>query len=1100
MNLVEAAMNAQQLPPKFSPKAMMKAWRPERFSDSAPTTDPALSRTILEYHLDTLTSRKQETEFERFALDVARHSICPNLRAQTGPTGGGDGKVDTETFPVAEQLAYAWHVGEAMEAASERWGFAFSAKKKWKPKLQSDIAKIAATDRGYRKAFFISNQLISDREASELQDSLSKAHGFDVRILGRNWLLDQVFDRKLQQMAISVLGIEVGERKAIQLGPLDANRSEQLTRLDQEIETAVREGRFGPDLVNDSLESARLARELERPRTDVDGRYDRAERLADKCGTQHQRLEVAYQRAWTAHFWHEDFDLFDRLYTVVEDLAKDSDNACHLERLNNLWYLTFTLSRLQIGNVGADKLSGRTIILANALTRLSRMEERPSSALHARSMLLLQQITATMPNTPATVFNELRDVLSQCDGLVGFPLAPLTQSIQQLGALIEDDSEYEELLEDVISLTSRHAGEVEAAMMVMRRGAQKLEKGKFYDAISLIGRSFGNLAKHETRQQLISGLNLLSHAYEQVGLLWAARGSLLSSISMILNEFEAHADTDRLRVGPISRMKWLELQLGRLTQCLEWTCFDRAVANAFADRERGGSTAEELATLDVGIAILLLRATQEQLLSLTQFPDVLDRMGLLCSRGALLCALGHDDDVHTHLAKDGDTAEDVFRKLGEQPIAADIGSDLVIDCADKTVLRSKVWGCLIQVSCPMASPYLELAESILAATEATLATAGRERIVAMASRIDLNIIETDCPWFEFNPERLTDERRCEIRCGAFDASRLRREDQNHLRERICDLVSNLLIRVFLVGDFEATAEKLFGVERGFERGTNLTTSFVTLANILSKTPRLRLADWMAGGEAVYQMRRPAPWNAFEGCRPPPRAREVPGKKASLNAEPWKGFGEIHQSQLETVSLINAPLWDSASWKATAFLWKPNDSEPPFLGFCFKNGDAAFKIFASWRTEFGGVDSKDRLRIIILRGIKRTNRFAYRVCVSANLETSGKVSDGKYLMITNRCHTMEPKDDRNLSEFLERLQRWERFGLIYAILGEDGRSMKPDFSSVILMTKLVVREAWEVGVGDVDCMAIQPDDDPIIPPSCPNPPVRNLLEWMKSNVK
>jgi len=42
----------------------------------------------------------------------------------------------TETFPVAEQLAYAWHVGEAMEAASERWGFAFSAKKKWKPKLQ----------------------------------------------------------------------------------------------------------------------------------------------------------------------------------------------------------------------------------------------------------------------------------------------------------------------------------------------------------------------------------------------------------------------------------------------------------------------------------------------------------------------------------------------------------------------------------------------------------------------------------------------------------------------------------------------------------------------------------------------------------------------------------------------------------------------------------------------------------------------------------------------------------------------------------------------------------------------------------------------------
>ncbi len=1077
----------------------MKAWRPERFSDSAPTTAPALSRTILEYHLDTLTSRNQETEFERFALAVARHSICPNLRAQTGPTGGGDGKVDTETFPVAEQLAYAWHVGETMVAASERWGFAFSAKKKWEPKLQSDIAKIAATDRGYQKAFFISSQLISDRKASELQDSLSKEHGFDVRILGRNWLLDQVFDRQLQQMAISVLGIEVGEQKTIQLGPLDANRSEQLARLDQEIETAVREGHFVPDLVNDCLESARLARELERPRTDVDGRYDRADRLADKCGTQRQRLEVAYQRAWTAHFWHEDFAMFDRLYSVVEDLAKDSDNACHLEPLNNLWYLAFTLSRLKFGPVSADKLPSRTITLANALTRLSRMKERPSSALHARSMLLLQQITATMPNTPATVFNELRDVLSQCDGLVGFPLAPLTQLIQQLGSLIEDDSEYEKLLEDVISLTSRHAGEVEAALMVMRRGAQKLKKEKSYDAIALIGRSLGSLAKHETRQQLISGLNLLSHAYEKVGLLWAARGALLSSISMILNEFEAHADTDHLRVGPIPRMKWLEVQLGRLPQCLEWMCFDRTVAHAFADRERDGSTVEEFQTLDVGIAILLLRATREQLLRLRRFPDVLDRMGLFFSRGALLCALGHDDEFYTQLAKDGDTAEDVFRKLGEQPIAADIASDLIIDHEDRAVLRSRVWGCAIQVSCPVASPYLELAESILAATEATLATAGRERMVAMSSRVELNIVAADCPWFEFNPDQLTDEFRCEIRCGAFDAGHLRREDQHHLGERIRNLVTNLLVRAFYVSDFEATAERLFGVERGLERGANFTTSFVTLANILTKSPRLRLADWMEGGEAVYENRRLEPWNAFEGCRASARAGNVPDKGAPADAEQWSGFGDIHQRQLETVSLIHAPLWDSAGWKGTAFLWDPNDREPPLLGLCFQNGDAASKIFASWRAEFGGVDFSERLRIIILRGIKRANRFAYRICLTTNLEVDGKLTEKKFITITSRCHTMEPNDDRNLSGFLDRLKRWQRFGLIYATIGTDGRSMQPEFLSALLMTKLVVRDAWEVGVGDVDCMAIQHDDDPLIPQSCLIPPVRSLLEWMKANV-
>ena len=72
--------------------------------------------------------------------------ICPNLLPQTGPTGGGDSKVDSETYPVADGLAFAWYVGEGRLAASERWAFAFSAKEDWDPKLKSDITKIVGVD------------------------------------------------------------------------------------------------------------------------------------------------------------------------------------------------------------------------------------------------------------------------------------------------------------------------------------------------------------------------------------------------------------------------------------------------------------------------------------------------------------------------------------------------------------------------------------------------------------------------------------------------------------------------------------------------------------------------------------------------------------------------------------------------------------------------------------------------------------------------------------------------------------------------------------------------------------------------------------------
>ena len=134
-------------PQHFSPRAFLRARRPERFSDSVVEQEPALDRSMLEYHLHTLTSRSQENDFELFARHLAEREVCPNLLPQTGPTGGGDSKVDAETYPVADALAFVWYVGIGREAASERWAFAFSAKEKWRTKVRSDIAKIAQTGR-----------------------------------------------------------------------------------------------------------------------------------------------------------------------------------------------------------------------------------------------------------------------------------------------------------------------------------------------------------------------------------------------------------------------------------------------------------------------------------------------------------------------------------------------------------------------------------------------------------------------------------------------------------------------------------------------------------------------------------------------------------------------------------------------------------------------------------------------------------------------------------------------------------------------------------------------------------------------------------------
>ena len=139
-------------------KEAYKQWHPDQFSDSTIIKKANLGRDFLEYHLCKISGHSQEKDFERFCKAILEAEVCPNLLPQTGPTGGGDSKVDTETYPVSEQLTESWLVGCGDKAGAERWAFAISAKADWRSKVKSDVKKIVETitdGREYKKIFFI---------------------------------------------------------------------------------------------------------------------------------------------------------------------------------------------------------------------------------------------------------------------------------------------------------------------------------------------------------------------------------------------------------------------------------------------------------------------------------------------------------------------------------------------------------------------------------------------------------------------------------------------------------------------------------------------------------------------------------------------------------------------------------------------------------------------------------------------------------------------------------------------------------------------------------------------------------------------------------
>jgi hypothetical protein len=221
---------------------------------------------VFEYHLETLTPRKQKIEFEHFCRRLAENEICPNLILQTGPTGGGDSKVDAETYPVADEIALRWYGGKASEAAQERWAFAFSAKRDWRPKVRSDVEEIIKTGRGHSRIYFITNQFVRDKARAQVEDQLGKDYKVDVRILDRSWIVKCVFEHERFRLAAETLKLTgYDETTTKRVGPRDAERQSELKLLEEQINDPFRYKGVQYQLAEDCLEAALLARGLELP-------------------------------------------------------------------------------------------------------------------------------------------------------------------------------------------------------------------------------------------------------------------------------------------------------------------------------------------------------------------------------------------------------------------------------------------------------------------------------------------------------------------------------------------------------------------------------------------------------------------------------------------------------------------------------------------------------------------------------------------------------------------------------------------------------------------------------------------------------------------
>ncbi len=865
-----------------------------------------LDRSMLEYHLASLTKRNQEKAFERFALLLARKTICPNLRPQTGPAGGGDGKVDSETTPVADSLALAWVVGHGSGASSERWAFAFSAKEDWRAKVQSDVRKIAETKRGYVRAFFISNQAIPDRKRLEMEDALTKECGLKVTIHDLTWIVDQVIDGKLEAIANDELQMGMLIAESVEPGPRDMERKRELEMIEVRFADRLVSRAPGPREASDAIEAATLARELELARVEVEGRHTRAVDLAERAGILSAKIEACYQYAWSAFWWFEDYGRFLDLYLRLEEMVVEANHPGGLRRLHTLWSLLIVLER-DVGFRREDLKRGeRTTRLSTALHRRSVDTSSPSAALEARANLMLMEAQAAFPHVRSGFMQEMKALIESSEGLVGFRVHDLLDLLVEFCRMRAGDDAWDDFHEWLVERVGGREGEVRAASMRLERAIQLMDAGRPYDGLVTAAKTLFVFYKADTHDELLDCLYVCSAAYERIGLRWAARGTLIHAASLMMGRFDNENDFHGLRAGYFQRLKWIELLLGRLPQALAWHGMTLALGGGYdrSPRAQESGKIPDPMLYDTVLGMVFLRADTNTLRKLERLPDVLDRLDLPMACVALHKALGWEEHVPETLC---DQTGEIFRKWRDQPAAADLPGVLHTGTERTIHMGTHILGCEFRVVAD-ENPCCEvLGESILAALEATLATGFRQHLFPLRPSVIIEIGMAADGAFPFQSDFADDAAsRVTLSVKPFDPHKIPAPEMHKLHQALSELLVHVISRVFRAKDTLKALEVLMGEERGMDRGVHFTGSFVTLGNVLGRQSLSRLKDWLRDGDKKYELRHRESWDA---ALPRPDNPNEPGKERPPDAA--APDGEPSHAHIRHQSLIDLTLWDSA---------------------------------------------------------------------------------------------------------------------------------------------------------------------------------------------
>lgn len=1046
----------------------MRELRPEYYSDTEDQVAYLLEAPTLEYHLESITQRNQTHDFEMFCRKLCERVISPNLRPQTGPEGGGDSKADTETYPVADEITALTYVGEA-NGGRERWAFAFSAKKTWSEKVRNDVKGLIETGRNYNRIIFVTSRFARAKDRSRIEDELSNKYNIPVTIHDRSWIVKEIIENDRKDLAFNYLGIGEAKSDPFRLGPTDYSRAQQLADIERSIDNPEAFRGMEQQRVTEALVAAKLSRNLERTRTETDGRFLRAIRLADADGTYRQKLEAKYEHTWTAFWWFDDFKFLKDTYESLETLALKSDHAMNLEFLCNL--LQLFVNSVIHGHMLRDecRLDERTASLKLALEQIAGDKDRPNNSLEAQTSLLIIRMNQIMVDKRrdglTNIWHDFAAILEKASGLGEFKADRLVSMIEVAGQIAENDPAYNDLVEKMAEFVANRKSEAEGALILLKR-AQQLDFSNNFDMIRLLGKAAIGLTKKEYSDHLIEALQLLTLAYRSAGMLWAARASCFFLAASLVMEGE---EESHLPVSFVPTMKiwaWLALELRHLPDFLfAIQLLNGTLAALPLTEESKAKVSEDLRELDVALSCLFLNLDETDLRKLEEVPDVLDALGLFMARSALLYILGHIDVLRAEGSLSSTESDEevnrIFSMLASQPIAQNLRGPITLNAEGSQTLSTRILGMTVEVNIEGSLQSILAAEAILGSLEAFFATAIEQRVIPHTEKLSINLIESDevsQPSFKMNAMDMAG-----ILLWPRTLSPTSFEQQRGVQKILAEVSGHVLTTSCVIEDIETLLQKFYVDEAVHHRMTMVALGSNSYHRVASKSAS-RIGDWQEAIKNFYQL-----------CPTRPTLTPIKFKNETAvetnDGEDRRDSPKLKDHRALSVrSVIDTHTWDQARWRGTAYV-QLSLSQPPYIAFLFENEKSARKIFERWRDRFGAHDENEEISLSIIRQLPQQNKHHYCILITSKYPEGDDFKPNQIITMATRSKVMEPDSDVNLERFLESYRHFGAFYLLPALLNDTG---KPEllFDLAIFKKNLTVKLASNIGEHDVEAVALR----------------------------